>query len=179
MINGLIFSIFVLFPFLGSGQPFSVEFNGGASYVDQHGLTGSYGGCLRLDISPEWVLGMNYHRWETTDQRLNNGIDQNSYYFGNNGVNIQVYNHFKFTRNTGMLAGGGLGIYELIKTGDTARKHSILQPAISLSSELYYAPFSRLYFNGQITVSTPVVYRGIVLTHPRWVFLTAGVGIIL
>lgn len=160
-------------------QLFTIEFNAGPATIDHFRAPVSYGGCLRFDVDPEWLLGINYHHWKGNDNRTNSGVKGSELYFGNNGANIQAYFRHPLTRNSGLLLGGGLGIYEMRKTNTSARERSYLQPALSLSSELYYAIARHVYINGQLTISSPVVYKGILITHPRWLFLSCGIGFII
>lgn len=178
IITGLIL-IFTLTPGVSNSQIFTFELNAGPAVADNYSNPFSYGGCLRFDVDPDWLLGFNYHYWAGQDNRMIAGVKSSELYFGNSGANIQAYYRNPLTRNSGVLLGGGLGIYEMKKTNSSVSARSYLQPALSLSTEIYYSLGKRVYLNVQGTISSPVVYKKILITHPRWIFLTAGIGFII
>lgn len=173
-----ILTLFFL-PNPGHSQVLTIELNAGPSVTDHFKHPFSYGGCLRFDVDPDWLFGVNYHYWEGQDDRIVTGEKSSELFFGNSGANIQAYFRNPLSRNSGVLFGGGLGIYEMKKTNSSLNARSFLQPALSMSSELYYSPLKRVYFNIQGTISAPLVYKKILLTHPRWFFFTAGIGFII
>lgn len=171
--------LFLVVPKFSFSQTFTFELNAGPAVVDHFSAPFSYGGCLRFDVDPDWLLGINYHYWEGQDNRMVTGLKSSELFFGNSGANIQAYYRNPFNRFSGALLGGGLGIYELKKTNATTGTRTYFQPALSLSSELYYSLGKRVYLNIQGTISAPLVYKKILITNPRWIFLTGGIGFII
>lgn len=173
LLTGLVFLFTVN---LVNAQFTTLEIAGGPSSIDEFGSNSHLQVSLRYDPAVDFMISFSWLEWKDREAEIKKSIQADEIYMGNRGYTMQFFYHDKFNRFSGYFSGGGIALMEMKKSDSNLNLKTSLQPGVVLGGNVYISAVSRLYLTIGASTILPINYKNVLITTPKWYFLSAGLG---